>query len=167
MLVLTTSDDRREPTIGQSRQSRPPGPAWIFAFLGLVLGFQILNRRQGVPLDDVNWPESKTRPDEVTALLIRARALVARGWCRRAAARNLLGLEVSPYSRHAVAWCADGALQAAQLAASNLEFRRAYLRLLAAMGDELVPAFNDRQTTVEPVLEAFDRAISRPKEETK
>jgi hypothetical protein len=97
----------------------------------------------------------------MTELLIRARAFVSRGWCRGTEASNLLGFPVSPYSRHAVAWCASGALEAAQLWASDLEYRNAYLRLLAATGDELVSAFNDRQTTVEPVLAAFDRAIAQ------
>lgn len=113
-----------------------------------------------MPLDDVNWPESKTRPDEVTALLIRARALVARGWCRGANASDMFGFRVSPYSRHAVAWCMGGALSAAALTASDLDRRNAQCRLIVAIGCASVPDFNDAQKTVEPVLAAFDRAIA-------
>ena len=112
-----------------------------------------------MPLDDTNWSPD-TVIDETTELLVRARTFVARGWCRGTEARNLLGFSVSPYSRHAVAWCASGAVQAAQAAASDLDCRRAYLRLIAAMDDELIAAFNDRQETVEPILAAFDHAIA-------
>jgi hypothetical protein len=115
-----------------------------------------------MPLDQTTWPSPITESeitDEATALLIRARALVARGWCRGARARNFLGFAVSQYSRWATRWCASGALAAARLVASGVDYRRAQLRLIAAMGDEYIFDFNDRQRTVQPVLAAFDRAI--------
>jgi hypothetical protein len=113
-----------------------------------------------MPLDDTNWPTIETEVvDEATALLIRARALVARGWCRWTEARNLLGFQVSPYSRWASRWCPRGALKAARLGASQFDHNHALCRLVAAMG-EFIAEFNDRQETVEAVLAAFDRAIA-------
>jgi hypothetical protein len=115
-----------------------------------------------MPLDQTNWtpPDAEIVHDEATALLIRARALVARGWCRGASASGLLGFRVSPYSSRAVAWCMSGALEAAALIAADLDRHRARCRLLAAIGGVPVADFNDTQETVEPVLAAFDRAIA-------
>src|SRR5262249_42977137 len=43
-----------------------------------------------MPLDQTNWP--RTAPlDETTTLLIRARNLIQRGWCREAIARDADG----------------------------------------------------------------------------
>ncbi len=92
--------------------------------------------------------------------LIRARALLTRGWCRHAPARNFLGFQVSPYSRWATCWCASGALRAAATGVSDMHRRRGQGRLIAAIGGETLWEFNDRQRTVEPVLAAFDRAIA-------
>jgi hypothetical protein len=113
-----------------------------------------------MPLDAIGWLTSTTIDDEATALLIRARALIERGWCRRVFARNLLGFQVSSYSRWATSWCASGALDAAALVASDMDRRRARCRLLNAIGGETIGDFNDRQKNVEPVLAAFDRAIA-------
>ncbi|HXP05507.1 MAG TPA: hypothetical protein VN808_15415, partial [Stellaceae bacterium] len=51
--------------------------------------------------------------DDATALLIRARSFIKRGWCRHSAAVDENGVEVHPTSERAVAWCAIGALDAA------------------------------------------------------
>lgn len=111
-----------------------------------------------MPLDNADCPVVQV--DEATALLIRARTLVARGWCRGALARSRLGRPVNIFSGRAVKWCASGGLQAARLGTSDLEYRRAVYRLSDAIGDEAVHEFNDRQETVEPILAAFDRAIA-------
>jgi hypothetical protein len=115
-----------------------------------------------MPLDDTNWsaPAPDTQTDETTELLIRARSLLKRGWCRGTAAQTSFGLPVSLYSRWAVAWCASGALKAARTGTSDLDYRRASIRLIAAIGGVNIADFNDRQETVEPVLAAFDRAIA-------
>src|SRR3984957_20543681 len=118
-----------------------------------------------MPLDATNWSTTpETEIDETTALLFRARGFLERGWCHDALACNFLRLQVSPYSRWAVAWCANGALEVARLTASDLVWRRAITRLVAAIGGESIWQFNDRQDTIEPVLAGFDRAIaaSRP-----
>ena len=113
------------------------------------------------PFDRTDW--SSTEIQETNALLVRARALVARGWCRGALARNLLGWHVRPDSRRAIYWCANGALIAAAVTGSH-SGQGHYLaasRLKGAIPDaEGIAAFNDRQKTVEPVLAAFDRAIA-------
>jgi hypothetical protein len=118
-----------------------------------------------MPLDTTNWPQTtEVVQDEVieeaTALLIRARALVARGWCRGVPARNFIGISVGPRSGHATAWCMSGALNAAALVESDLDRRNAKCRLIAAIGGVSLAAFNDTQETVEPVLAAFDHAIA-------
>jgi hypothetical protein len=114
-----------------------------------------------MPLDDTNWPTIETEvPDETTALLIRARGLIARGWCRGTLARSFLGFQVSPYSTRACRWCPSGALRAARLTASDLVWRCACTRLIAAIDGEDLSEFSDRQEAVEPVLAAFDRAIA-------
>jgi hypothetical protein len=55
-----------------------------------------------------------TEIDETTALLIRARALLERGWCRGFLARDANKREIWPTEKEAVAWCAYGALIAAE-----------------------------------------------------
>jgi hypothetical protein len=102
-----------------------------------------------------------TEYDETTAFLIRARGFVERGWCRHDLARDAAGNSVSPRAKQAVAWCAYGALKAAGMPSTFLFIPpRPLLRLLAAIGGELIASFNNRQETVEPVLAAFDRAIA-------
>ena len=101
---------------------------------------------------------SDAATDETTALLIRARGFIARGWCRTANAQDAKGFVVSVHSEHAVAWCMAGALMAAGM--SRDYGHPAYQRLKCAVGGELVLGFNDRQKTVEPILAAFDRAIA-------
>jgi hypothetical protein len=117
-----------------------------------------------MPLDEMNWPAPSTTEtvviDGPTTFLIRARALLASGWCRHAQARNFLGFQVSPYSRWATCWCASGAFRAAATGVSDADRRRAQARLIVAIGGETLWEFNDRQETVEPVLAAFDRAIT-------
>lgn len=122
-------------------------------------------------------------PDETTALLIRARGFLERGWCQGAAARNAEGESVSALSEDAVAWCAVGAMEVAGLPTIRgtlyddiNDTRRgkiksgspvvipdkqhpAFRRLRTAIGGSHIAVFSDAQETVEPVLAAFDRAI--------
>lgn len=102
--------------------------------------------------------------DETTALLVRARGYVERGWCRGTLAKNANGHLTSPMAADAVAWCALGALIAATGITEDwhLSFSKhpACARLRDAMGGEHIARFNNRQETVEPVLKAFDRAIA-------
>jgi hypothetical protein len=100
--------------------------------------------------------------DAATELLIRARSLLERGWCRDMAAVDENGVEVHPTSPRAIAWCHIGALDAAGIPYLYHEHgpHPAYRRLKDAIGDERPLDFNARQEAVEPVLAAFDRAIA-------
>jgi hypothetical protein len=100
---------------------------------------------------------SPTEADEVTALLIRVRGFVERGWCRHAPALDADGKDVGSYISCAVAWCAEGAVRASGM--PDLYYL-AIRRLLAAVCGQPLWEFNDQQETVEPVLAAFDRAIA-------
>jgi hypothetical protein len=110
-----------------------------------------------MPLDDTNT--SLTEADETTALLIRARGFIERGWCRETA-QDANGDLIQARSDRAVAWCAVGALMAAGVDHKGFWEHPATLRLIAAIDGAKIPDFNDAQTTVAPVLAAFDRAIA-------
>jgi hypothetical protein len=121
-----------------------------------------------MPLDSTNWfaPEGRssseatpvTEVDGTTVLLARARAFLARGWCRYTLARDALGLPVDSTSVDAVSWCAIGALDAV---GSDRSSRFSALgRLQGVIGSKDIVRFNDAQETVETVLAAFDRAIA-------
>ena len=118
-----------------------------------------------MPLDSTNWPTTETAVDETTALLIRARSFLERGWCRDVFARNATGRVVPPRHQTAVAWCAIGALLAAGMPEPRIvhvvhSMHPAMRRLKSAVGGWNVGRFNNTQETVEPVLAAFDRAIA-------
>ena len=105
--------------------------------------------------------------DDTTALLIRARGFIERGWCQGANAKDKNGQPVSIWSDQAVAWCAAGALFAAGIAPDHncweypVVVNLANNLLQKAIGrDRSIQAFNDRQWRVRPVLAAFDRAIA-------
>ena len=106
---------------------------------------------------DANIPPT-TEIDETTTLLIRARGFLERGWCRWMQAHDNIGISTEPTSKRAVAWCAFGALFAAGVPDSDLH--PAVRRLAAAIDGENICQFNNRQETVEPVLAAFNRAIT-------
>lgn len=110
-----------------------------------------------MPLDDTNT--SPIDADETTAILIRARAFIARGWCRETA-QDADGDLTKARSEQAVAWCAVGALMAAGVDNHGFWDHPATLRLIRAIGGAKIPDFNDAQTTVGPILAAFDRAIA-------
>jgi len=101
--------------------------------------------------------------DSATELLIRARSLLQRGWCRDTGVVDENGVEFHPTSDRAIAWCALGALDAAGLPYIHHRQRGphpAYQRLKVAIGAERPMDFNARQERVEPVLAVFDRAIA-------
>jgi hypothetical protein len=104
--------------------------------------------------------------DATTALLIRARGFLERGWCRGVFALDAHGRQVAETSDQAVAWCAIGALLASGMPRPLMKHpaysrHPAMRRLQAAIGNwRNVGNFNNRQETVEPVLAAFDAAIA-------
>ncbi len=97
--------------------------------------------------------------DDTTALLIRARGFIERGWCRETG-QDANGELVQARSERAVAWCAVGALMAAGVDNKGFWDHPATLRFVAAIDGMSIPDFNDAQSTVGPVLAAFDRAIA-------
>jgi hypothetical protein len=117
--------------------------------------------------------------DEVTALLVRARARIAdpRRWTTGVFALDLAERRVSPWNPLAVRWCAVGALKVE--AAAGLELGRTggeYRRLLRGAMERLrralprprrvddaegdVMGFNDERGHA-AVLTLFDEAIRR------
>jgi hypothetical protein len=106
--------------------------------------------------------ELPAEQSDATRLLIRARSLLLRGWCRDKGAVDENGVEVHPTSDRAIAWCALGALDAAGIPYLYHQHgpHPAYRRLQDQIAPERLMDFNARQEAVEPVLAAFDRAIA-------
>ena len=112
-----------------------------------------------MPLDDTDRSPPITETDETTAMLIRARSLLERGWCRWTQARDGDGNPLEYDDKRAVRWCANSALLLAGMS-ELLTDHPALGRFKAATGGIHITLFNDAQETVEPVLAAFDRAIA-------
>ena len=103
-------------------------------------------------------------------ILVKARALIERGWTQNTAARNADGDHVAATSRHACRWCATGALyvvyesipewredpkpaEARDLVRAAIPNRNDY---------ETIVGFNDADNTTQAdVLAVFDKAIER------
>ena len=100
---------------------------------------------------------------QITETLERARARIAdpAHWCQRAAARNKTGEKCELGSRHAVAWCADGALARETLRQGTL--RERCLDALEALTDQDIVRFNDAATHPQ-VLSVFSKAIKEQSE---
>lgn len=90
------------------------------------------------------------------AVLVAARALVAKGWCQDVYARDADGREVDPKSSNAVAWCALGALRAVSGRWQNT------IRLVELGLKMGLTNFNDEPgCTQERVLALYDEAIAK------
>jgi hypothetical protein len=98
--------------------------------------------------------------DPTTALLIRARGFIERGWTQCALARDENGCPIGPRHYTAVAWGAKGALIAAGVGRFTFPLHPAVRRLRRAIRGGNISLFSDHQKSVEPVLAAFDRAIA-------
>jgi hypothetical protein len=100
-------------------------------------------------------------------VLVRSRALIAKGWTQAAAARDANGRECAAFAAEAISWCAAGAICCCIRPGGA-----SYNAVAAAMGfssaiaaPDSLPVFNDRQTTTQQdVLDAFDRAIAKCEE---
>lgn len=108
----------------------------------------------------------------VADILERAKGYVERGWCQGSSATNEQGEVVNPFHPSACCWCAQGAVNAAAF-----EFRleswfesavtslRKELRILGVENPS-IPRWNDDPfRTKQEVLDLFDRAIQRLKEQ--
>lgn len=93
-------------------------------------------------------------------VLIKARALVEKGWTKGAGARRANGASVYPDDNEACRWCILGAVNAAEYHDRELRLR-AITKLKAAIPKAGIADFNDDPaTTHADVLAAFDRAIA-------
>jgi hypothetical protein len=94
-------------------------------------------------------------------LLVRARDLVARGWCRVGLAQDRNGRQVEPWRSCARSWSPLGALLAALYTGSDGSldsFRISYTCLALATGGRLEAWNAERWRTQQHVLNAFARA---------
>ena len=94
-------------------------------------------------------------------ILTAARALVARGWCQNASARDTNDCDVHYLSPSAVRFCMSGALAVAT--ANNFEFDKAKNYI----GVGFIPYWNDApERTQADVLAAFDAAVELARKES-
>jgi hypothetical protein len=87
-----------------------------------------------------------------------ARALIQRGWCKGAFARDETGIPVAPNEHHAVQWCSRGAIAAATIR-REAEHVAAVDALKMQVGFAIAVWNDARERTQAEVLAAFDRAI--------
>jgi hypothetical protein len=92
---------------------------------------------------------------ETRRVLIAARRLIRKGWCKGAVARAKGGDMVDAGSPRAVRWCLMGALLRV---APGAGWRQCAL-LHNAIGCESLAGWNDARRTKAPVLAALDRMI--------
>lgn len=93
-------------------------------------------------------------------ILIKARALIKKGWAQALFAVNIYGASTSPRSKDAAAWCALGALRAAATRGSKIFGARRALANRIPGGYRGVADWNDEEgRTKRQVLALFDRAI--------
>ena len=98
---------------------------------------------------------------ETAKILKKARALIAKGWCRGAYAKTKTGRRTSRLDKDACRFCSLGAIHRAIGPRGKAgQFERATDALLGVIGDKAIPSWNDSQTNKRPVLRAFDRAIA-------
>lgn len=90
-------------------------------------------------------------------VLVKARALVEKGWTKDAYARDSSGDRVPYYDFTACQWCMVGAVDAAD----DIRLRFSAKDILRRVIGGQISAFNDApSTTHADVLAAFDRAIA-------
>ena len=103
-------------------------------------------------------------------VLVKARALIAKGWTQGVFARDKNGWRVKPNDLRACQWCATGALLSAAKIPHNLyggeeivKINRILNPIISYYGDyEGIGTFNDaEETTQADVLDVFDKAIAR------
>ena len=92
-------------------------------------------------------------------VLVKAKALVEKGWTQEVSARDDYGYHVEPTDSNACYWCATGALQA--VLPRNVLFSD-YCDLLTREAPCDIILFNDdADTTKEDILKVYDEAIAR------
>lgn len=107
---------------------------------------------------------------DVLTVLVRARELVAQGWCQGAFARDADGESVGDLSSLACSWCATGAIRRAALElCSPCYGRLVFWKAISRFGRRRmrdIPGWNDHPgRTKAEVLRRFDRVILRVRKE--
>ena len=104
---------------------------------------------------------------QVLNILIGAKALILKGWCKNWSAVTCTGANVSPYDKRAVRWCLGGAIFVAGRLFVNAdsgcdpvvqEARRILEKILHYSCS--IERFNDEAKTKEEVVRALTEAIS-------
>lgn len=88
--------------------------------------------------------------------LRRARAFIAKGFCKHHLAINNDGVEVDPRSPAAVAWCVYGALDAA----GADDTADGWLQAVVPYSGSLVAYNNHPRRTQKQMLRLFDQALA-------
>lgn len=91
--------------------------------------------------------------------LLATRAVIAKGWCQEACAKDASGCTVPSASHRAVSWCLIGATYNVDLP----EQRRVNVdeALCSALGNDALSDWNDTDNrTQEEVLALIDKAIA-------
>ncbi len=94
---------------------------------------------------------------QVAQDLLATRSFLEKGWCKNALARNAAGWSCRTSAPQATQWCVNGALEAA-VRSDWGRFCKAHSLLKSIHSQP--HAFNNKQTSVEPVLEFVDQAIA-------
>jgi len=90
-------------------------------------------------------------------------AFLKKGWTKGTWARNAAGRRCSPTSKHAIAWCAEGATIAASAGDDVAQFH-AWSAFHDAVGIDAydnAAKWNDEQESVKPVIAAMKRALRK------
>lgn len=85
---------------------------------------------------------------------------IKQGWATQAYAKDSKGTAVDPRDMNAVAWCINGAIMKAT--DNVLERREAAVELRKLLPEkQRLSEFNDKQQTVEQIIELFQTTIKR------
>lgn len=91
--------------------------------------------------------------------LLRAAALVRKGWTQEAFARDSAGNQVPPDNENACKWCAVGAIEAANMNPGNVEKALKLFRSHLPAEHNSAVEFNDApERTAEQVADLMEKA---------
>ncbi len=99
---------------------------------------------------------------EVSSVLLKAAAIVRKGWCTGAPAKDAEGRPCGPRDKQAVAWCAIGAIQKVCGGPEDGYEARYALRLVLPNFNQSVQEWNDVWAKDgEHVAEMFEKAAKQ------
>ena len=101
-------------------------------------------------------------PASCLKLLIDARALIEKGWCQRAFAKNKYGIKVTPHDPSAVCFCMVGAIKRFW---SSQEYKACLCLADFTRPHSLLSWQDAPGRTKAEVLEVYDKAIAIAKED--